>query len=176
MLAAFSCLVPARGEAQTARNGAVDRREVDRSSWPFMRNRVRVSALVGTGATNTDTYLILGAGVGYFVLDGFEIGLDYDAWIIGDPAMHRLGPETRYVFHFVEIIKPYVGAFSRHTFVTGYDDFDHIGARGGVYFVPRNGRFFVGGGAVYERLLDCSEGLIIDCDAVYPEVFVGASF
>ena len=176
MLAGLLCVLPARAEAQTA-SGAEDIRNEDRSAWPFKRNRVRVSAVVGFGATNTDDYLILGAGVGYFLLDGLEIGLDYDAWLIGSPTMHRLSPEMRYVFHFVEVVKPYVGVFYRHTFVgSGYDDFDHIGARGGVYFAPRSGVFFVGGGAVYEHLLNCSDGLFIDCDAVYPEVFVGASF
>lgn len=176
VLATLLCLLQTRGEARAATPGAEDEQHQDRSAWPFLRNRVRVTALVGFGATNTDDYLILGAGVGYFVVDGLEIGLDYDAWLIGDPVMHRLSPETRYVFHFVEVVKPYIGVFYRHTFVGGYDDFDQIGARGGVYFAPRSGVFFVGGGAVYERLLDCSDGLIIDCDAVYPEVFVGASF
>jgi hypothetical protein len=137
---------------------------------------VRVTALIGTGATNADNYLILGAGVGYFVLDGLEIGIDYDAWVFGDPVMHRLSPEARYVFHFVEYVKPYVGIFYRHTFVASYDDFDNVGARGGILFAPKSGRVFVGGGAVYERTLNCHEGILVDCDAVYPEIFAGISF
>lgn len=173
MLATLSCMLPARAEAQTAEIS----RNPDRSAWPFLQHRVRVSATIGYGATNTDEYLILGAGVGYFIIDGLEIGLDYDAWLIGDPTMHRLSPEARYVFHFVEVVKPYVGAFYRHTFVGGgFDDFDHIGARAGVFFAPRSGVLFVGGGAVYEHLLNCEEGIFIDCDAIYPEAFVGASF
>lgn len=173
VLALSMCMLSGRGVAQTT---APEGRTEDRSAWPFLQHRVRVTAVVGTGATNTDNYLILGAGVGYFIIDGLEIGLDYDAWLIGDPVMHRLSPETRYVFHFVRYVKPYAGAFYRHTFVGGYDDFDHVGARGGVLFAPPSGVMFVGGGAVYEHLLDCTDGLFIDCDAVYPEVFVGASF
>jgi hypothetical protein len=164
-------MLPTRGEAQTATLGTEDR-----SAWPFLRHRVRVSALIGAGATNTDNYLILGAGVGYFIIDGLEVGLDYEAWLLGDPVMHRLSPEARYVFHFVQYVKPYVGVFYRHTFISGYDDFDHIGARAGVFFAPKSGVFFVGAGAAYEHLLNCSDGLLIDCDDVYPEVFVGASF
>lgn len=170
------CLLPARAEAQTATLGKEYRPAEDRSSWPFLRHRVRVTAVVGLGVTNTDDYLILGAGVGYFIVDGLEIGLDYEAWLIGSPVMNRISPETRYVFHMVKVVKPYVGAFYRHTFVSGFDDLDYIGARGGVYFAPPSGVFFAGGGIVYEHLLNCSDQLFVNCDEVYPEVFVGASF
>ena len=132
--------------------------------------------LIGTGSSSADTYLILGGGVGYYLVDGLELGLDYEAWIGGDPVMHRLSPGIKYVLHFVPTIKPYVGAFYRHTFVNDYDDLNYVGARAGLYYSPPRGRVYVGGGAVYERLLDCSDGGWVDCDTVYPELFVGISF
>jgi len=148
----------------------------DRSAGPFSKGMVRLTLLVGWGSTIRDDYLILGGGPGYFLIDGLEIGLDYEAWILGDPVMHRVSPETKYIFHFVPVLKPYVGVFYRHTFVTGgYDDYDQVGARGGLFYVPRNGGSYVGAGAVYDRLLDCESSTFIECDSVYPEIFFGVS-
>jgi hypothetical protein len=147
----------------------------DRSAGPFSRGSIRLTLLLGTGSTVTETYFILGAGVGYFLLDGLEVGLDYEAWLFGTPVMNRLSPETRYVFHMVPVIKPYIGAFYRHTFVADYDDLDYVGGRAGAYYVPKSGRFYIGGGAVYERLLDCKSDSYVDCDTVYPEIAIGIS-
>lgn len=134
----------------------------------------RLTVLVGTGSTGTDQYLILGAGVGRFIVDGLEVGLDYEAWLFGEPTLHRLSPELRYVLYFVPKIQPYVGAFYRHTFINNYDDLDSVGARAGVIFTP--GRLVLGAGAVYERQLSCEDGQVLDCDDVYPEVTIGVVF
>jgi hypothetical protein len=148
----------------------------ERSAGPFSKGSVRLTLLIGTGSTIRDTYLIVGGGPGYFLFDGFEIGLDYEAWILAEPVMHRVSPETKYILHFVPVIKPYVGVFYRHTFVTGgYEDMDHVGARGGLFYVPKGGNVYVGGGAVYDRLLDCEDTSLVDCDDVYPEIFFGVS-
>jgi len=144
----------------------------DRS--PFAAGRSRVSLLVGSGSTGDDTYLILGAGIGHYILRGLEVGIDYEAWLFGDPVLHRLSPEVRYVFAFVPRIQPYVGAFYRHTFVSDFDDLDSVGARGGINFAPR-GPLTIGAGAVYERQLSCNES-VIDCDSVYPELTLAFSF
>ena len=148
-----------------------------RSAGPFARGSVRLSVLIGTGSSAYDTYLILGGGAGYYLLDGLELGLDYEAWFLADPVMHRLSPGLRYVFHMVPLIKPYIGGFYRHTFVgSDIEDWDSLGARGGIYYVPPNGGLYVGGGAVYEHLLGCSNSAFVDCDDVYPEIFVGVTF
>jgi hypothetical protein len=148
-----------------------------RSAGPFSRGSVRLSLLIGTGSSINDTYLILGAGAGYYLLDGLELGLDYEAWILAEPVMNRLSPGLRYVFHMVPVIKPYIGGFYRHTFVgNDIEDWDSLGARGGIYYVPPNGGLYVGGGAVYEHLLGCTNSTFVDCDDVYPEIFVGVSF
>jgi hypothetical protein len=143
---------------------------------PFSRGSKRLSILLGTASTGSDTYFILGGGIGYFVVNGLELGLDYEAWLFGDPFIHRLSPGVRYVFGFVPTIKPYVGVFYRHTFVEDYDDFDQWGARAGIFYAPRRARVFIGGGAVYERLFDCTSSSVVDCDSVYPELMVGISF
>jgi hypothetical protein len=150
--------------------------EPDRSAGAFAGGSTRLSLLIGTGYTPTDNYLILGAGVGRYLADGLELGLDYEMWIFAEPVMHRLSPGLKYVFHMVPVIKPYVGAFYRHTFVNDYDDLNYVGGRGGIYYAPKNGRMYVGGGAVYEHLLDCTDSAFVDCDSVYPEIFVGIAF
>lgn len=147
-----------------------------RSAGPFARGSVRLSAVIGTGSSYNDTYLILGAGAGYYLLDGLEFGLDYEAWFLAEPVMHRLSPGLRYVLHMVPVIKPYVGGFYRHTFIgSDIEDWNSLGVRGGIYYAPPNGRVYVGGGAVYEHLLNCNDTLF-DCDDVYPEIFIGVSF
>jgi hypothetical protein len=134
----------------------------------------RLTLLVGTGSTGTDQYLILGGGIGRFILDGLELGVDYEAWLFGEPTLHRLSPELRYVLYFVPKIQPYVGFFYRHTFISDYDDLDSLGARAGLIFAP--GRVVLGAGAVYERQLSCEDGQLLDCDDVYPEVTIGVVF
>jgi hypothetical protein len=145
-----------------------------KGSGLFARGSKRLSLLVGAGSAGNDEYLILGAGFGYYILSHLELGLDYEVWLFGDPTLQRLSPGVRYVLEFGPI-KPYVGAFYRHTFISDYQDFDQVGGRLGVYLIPRRG-LFAGLGAVYERLLDCSDDSVINCDSVYPEVTVGFAF
>jgi hypothetical protein len=143
---------------------------------PFSRGSVRLTLLLGTGTTRTDNYFIIGGGLGYFLLDGLEVGLDYEAWLFAEPVLHRLSPETRYVFHMIPVIKPYAGVFYRRTFVMqDGDDYNQLGGRLGAYYVPRSGRMYIGGGAVYEKTLDCTSSAYVDCDSWYPEVSFGIS-
>ena len=142
---------------------------------PFSQGSVRLTLILGTGSTRTDNYFIIGGGLGYFLLDGLAVGLDYEAWLFAEPVLQRLSPEARYVFHMVPVIKPYVGTFYRRTFVTDQDDYNQVGGRVGAYYLPKAGRMFVGGGAVYERTLDCTSSTYVDCDSWYPEISIGVS-
>jgi hypothetical protein len=142
---------------------------------PFSRGAVRLTLLLGTGSTRTDNYFIIGGGLGYFLVNGLEIGLDYEAWLFAEPVLQRLSPETRYVFHMVPVIKPYAGIFYRRTFVADQDDYNQVGGRLGAYYVPKSGRMYIGGGAVYERTLDCTSNEFVDCDSWYPEISFGIS-
>ena len=146
------------------------------TAGPFARGSVRLSVLIGTGWTTTDEYLILGAGVGYYIADGLELGVDYEAWLFGSPVMQRLSPGVRYVFHMVPVLKPYVGGFYRHTFIgDDYSDLNYLGARAGAFIAPKRGGVYFGLGAVYERLLSCTDNAYFKCDNVYPELFIGIS-
>ena len=148
-----------------------------RAPGPFAAGSPRLSLTAGTAWSSANTYIVLGVGVGYFFINGLEVGLDYEAWVAASPALQRLSPEVRYVFYFVPTVKPYVGTFYRHTFVgSGFTDFDQLGVRGGIYFVPQSGHVYGGGGIVYERVLDCSPFVVVNCDSIYPEVFIGFTF
>lgn len=142
---------------------------------PFSKGSIRLTLLAGTASTYDDNYFIIGGGLGYFILDGLEVGLDYEAWLFAKPVMQRLSPEARYVFHMVPVVKPFAGVFYRRNFVTDHDDYNQLGTRLGAYFIPRSNRMYVGAAAVYEKTLDCSTNEFIDCDEWYPEISFGVS-
>ena len=147
-----------------------------RSAGPFSQHAVRLTATAGAGATRYESYLILGAGIGYFLFDGLTVGIDYLAWIGGTPFVQQLAPEIRYVFHFVPTVKPYVGTYYRHAFIADYDDLDYLGGRAGIYWVPPQSRAYFGAGMAYERLINCSSSALTDCDVFLPEVAIGITF
>ena len=45
---------------------------------PFAKGKVRLGFYAGAGSTYNQTYMILGAGLGYYVLNGLEIGADVE--------------------------------------------------------------------------------------------------
>lgn len=134
-----------------------------------------MSAVVGSGYTFDENYVILGLGAGYFVFDGLELGLDGQAWLGGDPDIYKLKPQATYIVPTQARIRPYGGVFYSRIFIDGVDDLDTAGARGGVLFTS-DGRWFMGIGAVYESYLDCNEDVYSDCDDVYPEITFSVSF
>ncbi len=105
------------------------------AAWPVFKGSVRLTLVLGTASTTNDNYFIIGGGVGYYILNGLEVGLDYEAWLFAKPVMQRLSPEARYVFHMVPVVKPFAGVFYRRNFITDYDDYNQIGARLGAYFI-----------------------------------------
>jgi hypothetical protein len=139
----------------------------------FSKGSTSLGVVVGSGSFGREDYLILGVGVGYYVLPGLELGLNVEHWFSGDPAISKVSPQIRYVFTQPKVIKPYVGAFYRRTFIEGLDDADSFGYRAGAYFSANNG-VYIGGGIVYEEYKDCSR--FVDCSDTYPEVILTVSF
>jgi len=141
---------------------------------PFDKGSVRLGVVFGSGSAFNDTYTIFGLGVGYYVLDGLELGLDYQNWSGGTPGIQQLTPGIQYVIRNKSFIQPYVGAFYRRTYIDGLDDTDAYGYRLGVYAVT-GPNVFIGLGAVHSIYRDCNETVFVSCSDTYPEVTIGFS-
>ncbi len=140
----------------------------------FRKGDTRLSLVGGSGQAFDQTYFILGAGLGYYVVDKLEVGLDFEVWIGDDPGIYRVSPQIRYVVPVDSSLKPYVGTFYRRTFYEGLDDLSSVGARAGVYSIISGNAYF-GFGLVYDQLLDCDRN-IYDCTDTYPEIVLSIAF
>lgn len=141
----------------------------------FAKGRTHFFISGGSGNAFDETYLVLGIGASYFLIDGLSVGLAFESWSGSDPGMYRITPSLTYVFYQVDRVKPYVGGFYRRTNVDGLPDTDSVGARAGAYFqAGRNSYFGVGG--VYESYLDCSRAVYRSCDSAYPELSFTIAF
>ena len=129
----------------------------------------------GTGYAFNESYLVLGLGVSYYLIDGLNVGLSVESWTGSDPKLYKVTPSVQYVFYQIPKLNPYIGAFYRRTYVESLPDIDSAGARAGVYFpVGRNAYF--GAGAVYESYIDCKKTVYTSCSDTYPELSVVISF
>ena len=138
------------------------------ASSSFTKGNTRASVAVGSGRYFNDDYLILGAGIGYYIANGLEIGLDLDYWSGGSPTIYELTPTLTYVFRNVPKVQPYVGLFYSRTYIENQDDSNSAGARAGLFF-PAGERMFIGVGVVYSELQDCTETIFFDCSDTYTE-------
>ncbi len=147
----------------------------------FAQGRVRGSIFGGAGSVSgvhdSRTYLILGVGAGYYLIDGLEVGADLEGWLLESPQYYKVTPQVRYIFWQVPRLKPYAGVFWRRTFVTdSLPDYSSWGGRLGVAFQSKNGRSYIAVGAVYERFLDNDDVIFYENDNWYPEVAFWISF
>ena len=141
---------------------------------PWDRGRVSLSLALASEDAFGHSYFLAGVGVGYYVLDGLEVGLDGTHWFGDDPSISMLSPQVRYVAVPLRWpVLPYVGGFYTHYFIgSPFEDFDTIGARVGLLY-HQGGGLVVGIGGIAERIIsDCNE----DCTSIYPELSFGFSF
>ncbi len=142
---------------------------------PFGGGSMRLSVLVGNGYAFDESYLIVGVGFGYFLANGFELGLDFENWSGSSPHITKLSPSVRYVIPTDGPVRPYVGAFYRRTMIENFDDLNSAGGRAGIYLVSGQGSYF-GAGAVYEKYLSCNESVYRSCSDTYPEIIFAIAF
>ena len=141
----------------------------------FGKGRTHVVVTAGNGYAFDESYFVLGLGATYYVVDGLGLGLFFESWSGSDPGMTKITPSVQYVFHQVQVVKPYVGAFYRRTDIDGLPDLDSVGARAGVYLqAGRNA--YIGLGAVYESYLDCEKAIYRECDSTYGELSFTLAF
>ena len=138
---------------------------------PFDRGRFGLSVGGGTQTSLGHRYFALGAGVGYFVLDGVELGFGALHQFGDGPSISKLTPSLRYIAQPLVgrwPVIPYVGVFYNHWFI-GDDlaDVDTVGSRAGFVFI--SGSLVLGLGVAYERIVSACSPSIEDCDSVYPD-------
>lgn len=141
----------------------------------FSQGRSRFSIVGGNGYAFNESYLVLGVGASYFVLDGLSAGLDVEWWSVGDPGIVKVSPSVQYVFYQVPSVAPYLGGFYRRSYVKGLDDLGSVGGRAGVY-IAAGRNTYLGLGMVYESYLDCNESTYVSCSDSYPELSVTVAF
>jgi hypothetical protein len=140
---------------------------------PFAKGRKRVGLYGGLGSNFGQNYGFVGAGAGYYLVDGLEGGLDFETWFGNSPSINKITPQLRYVFWKADPVKPYLGAFWRHTWLGGdWPDYDSWGGRAGVAY--RSGRNYFAVGVVHERYINNSA--FSDDSDTYPEVSVWIAF
>jgi len=141
----------------------------------FGEGRTHFVLIAGTGHAFDESYLVLGLGASYYLIDGLSVGLLLESWSGADPGMTKITPSVQYVFYQVRPVRPYVGAFYRRTNIDGLADLDSVGGRAGAY-IQAGGNAYIGVGAVYESYLDCSSTVYRKCDSTYAEVSLTFAF
>lgn len=145
-----------------------------RDAGPFSKGSIGLSVLLGSAFVGDSEYLILGAGLGYFLVDGLEVGVEGQAWVFDEPVIGTVTPQVRYIFHMVPVLKPYVGTFYRRYIIgNDFNDFSSVGARAGAILLPGKSRTYVGLGAIYEHILE--DDVYLSSDEWYPEITIGIS-
>jgi hypothetical protein len=158
--------------------------EAKRRSF-FAQGNVRVA--LNTGIVNSlngnAPYMNVGAGFGYFFKKGIESGIQGNFLFGSNPNFYMVtGHVTAFWLSLSKTIKPYGGLFVRNLKAGGGKEFDHleylsVGARLGIYYVPRRSNFYMGGGIAGEHRLTCnSKDKDIKCDFLYPEIQMGFVF
>jgi hypothetical protein len=141
----------------------------------FSKGRTSLAITGGTGYAFNESYLVLGVGVGYYVLDGLNLGLSVESWSGSNPGLYKVTPSVQYVFHQIPKVNPYIGVFYRRTYVDGLPDINSVGGRAGVYLAAGRSAY-IGLGAVYESYNDCNKAIYSSCSETYPEVSFMISF
>ena len=135
----------------------------------FDKETLTGTLAIGSGQLYTEDYLVIGLGAGYFITDGFQVGLDVNFWSGGEPSIYEVTPKLTYVFDNRSSVKPYLGMFYNRTFIDGLDDTNSLGYRAGFYS-PVGEKAYVGIGAVYTELQDCTETSFVSCSSTYTEL------
>ena len=138
---------------------------------PFDKGNTTATFALGSGKTLNENYLIIGAGIGYYIKDGIEVGVEVDYWSGGDPSIYEITPKLSYVYDNASQLKPYLGVFYNRTFIEGLDNSDAVGYRAGVLmYSSRNA--YLGAGIVHKELQDCTNTLFLKCSETYSEISI----
>ncbi|HEY7771625.1 MAG TPA: hypothetical protein VIC26_00475 [Marinagarivorans sp.] len=135
----------------------------------------RFSLVAGSASALNDTYTVIGLGVGYYPVDGLELGIESNLWLGGDYDIYELSPSVTYVFTQLEAFKPYVGVLYRETFIEKQENLSAVGGRVGVV-IQQGGNVSFRAGVVVVNYQDCQSLRKDDCTEVTPEFSLGVAF
>lgn len=141
----------------------------------FGQGRMRLSVSGGYGELNNNGYGVLGVGVGYYLLNGLEAGLDGEAWLGSKPHIYTASPEVRYVIQGMGQFLPYVGGFYKRSFYDTLAPLDSAGGRAGLITIL-SPRTYVSFGLVFEKFFQCDSNLYGSCSQTYPEIGFAFSY
>lgn len=144
-------------------------------SRPFTAGTARLSIAFGGATAFNRDYSVFGLGVGYFVADGIEVGLDAEQWFGNSPHIQQVSPQLRVVVNTEGKIKPYVGAFYRRTHIENYRDLDTVGGRAGLYILAGRNAYF-GAGLAEDVHLRCDRTVYASCSETFPEILIAVIF
>ncbi len=141
----------------------------------FNKGNSSVGVVLGAGSSNNESYTVAGVSADYFVADGLSIGAGYRGWFGIDPTINQLTVSTNYYLSITKKFHPYIGGFVRETFVSGDEDYESYGVRGGLA-VTMSPNSYMSFGYVYEEYGNCEESIFGDCSSSYPELVFSLSF
>lgn len=141
----------------------------------FSSGTVRFSGSLSASSGFDGSNVQVGVGVGYYLLDGLELGLDARSWLGGKYDVHELEPSITFVLSHFGSLKPYGGVMYRRTFIEDLEDTSAYGGRAGI-FLQQTGNMHVRAGVAGIRYQNCDDTVRPDCWEFYPEVSVGVYF
>jgi len=152
------------------------------SANPFGQGSLNIGLGVGSGSvsysngflTKVEDYYIVGVSGDYFVFDNLALGLAYQGWVGGTPAIHQASLPVTYYIPTGSKFRPYAGLLYRYTYMNSdlYDNYSSVGGRAGLAILFHKG--YVALGWLQEYRLE--EGYSSDRNSGYPEITVGFTF
>ena len=135
----------------------------------------RFSLVAGSASALNDNYTVIGLGLGYYPIDGLELGIESNLWFGGDYDIYELSPSVTYVFMQLDTFKPYIGVLYRKTFIEAFEDLSAIGGRVGVV-IEQGGNVSFRAGVVVVNYQHCDSFRKANCTEVTPELSLGVAF
>lgn len=139
----------------------------------FAKKASNVGVSVGSAYSYGQQYILVGISGSYFVMDNLNINLYYRGWFNATPTQNELSVGSTYYIPLNKKIRPFIGVFTRQTFVSGFSDYGSIGARGGFALVNTKNTY-ASFGYAFEQYTNCPARM--ECSNSYPEIVFGLSF
>ena len=141
----------------------------------FEKGNSSVGVVLGAGSSNNESYTVAGISADYFVADGLSIGAGYRGWFGIDPTINQITVSSNYYLPVAKKFHPYIGGFVRETFVSGSEDYESYGARGGLA-INMSKNSYMSFGYIYEKYGNCTETIFRECSSSYPELVLSLVF